>query len=310
MSFSSQAKAELCQQRIDRRCDAAAECYGVLMYCNTFTAKEIRIITASDAFAARLPRLFRRAYSVGFDVLPPEGAEGKKTFIVREREKIAHILDYYGADIDSFLAHHVNYGVLEEDCCRTSFVRGAFLAGGSVTDPEKRYHLELATPHRSVSREVYSMLLDMGFSPKETERSGNSLLYFKQADAIADFFTTLGAPSTAMKIMTAKVDKEMRNTITRQINCDSANTDKTVLAAEAQLRAIKYLAREYGGLDALPEPLKDAALLRITNPAASLADLAMLSNPPVTKSCLSHRFRKIMSLVPEEENERKEREEE
>ena len=107
------------------------------------------------------------------------------------------------------------------------------------------------------------MLLDMGFTPRETQRSGNSLLYFKQADAIADFFTTIGAPSTAMQIMTAKVEKEMRNTVTRQINCDSANADKTVLAAEAQLRAIKYIAREYG-LDALPDQLKDAALLRIT----------------------------------------------
>ena len=190
--------------------------------------------------------------------------------------------------------------MLEEDCCRAAFVRGAFLAGGSVTDPDKRYHLELATSHRSVSRELYSMLLDMGFSPRETERGGNSLLYFKQADAIADFFTTIGAPSTAMKIMTAKVEKEMRNTVTRQINCDSANADKTVLAAAAQLRAIKYIAREYG-LDALPEPLKDAALLRITNPEASLADLAQLSNPPVTKSCLSHRLKKIMSFVPDEE---------
>lgn len=303
MSFSSEAKAELCQQKTDRRCDAVAECYGVLMYCNTFAPGEIRIITASDAFAARLPRLFRRAFSLAFDTLPPEGAAGKKTFTVTARDKIEKILDVYGAEIDFLLTHHVNYGVLEEDCCRAAFVRGAFLAGGSVTDPDKRYHLELATPHRSVSREVYSMLLDMGFSPKETERNGNSLLYFKQADAIADFFTTIGAPSTAMKVMTAKVDKEMRNTITRQINCDSANTDKTVLAAEAQLHAIRRIAREYGGLDALPEPLRAAALLRITNPAASLADLAQLSNPPVTKSCLSHRFRKIMSLVPDTEEE-------
>lgn len=304
MSFSSEAKAELCRQRADRRCDAVAECYGVLMYCNTFAPGEIRIITASDDFAARLPRLFRRAFSLAFDTVPAEGAAGKKTFTVTSRDKIERILDAYGAEIDALLTHHVNYGVLEEDCCRAAFVRGAFLAGGSVTDPGKRYHLELATPHRSVSREVYSMLLDMGFSPKETERSGNLLLYFKQADAIADFFTTIGAPATAMKVMTAKVDKEMRNTVTRQINCDSANTDKTVLAAEAQLHAIRRIVREYGGLDALPEPLRDAALLRITNPAASLADLAQLSNPPVTKSCLSHRFRKIMSLVSDGEEEK------
>lgn len=296
MSFSSDAKRELCQARPDKKCDAVAESYGVLMYCNTFSPAEIRIITASDDFAQRLPRLFKRAFGLGFDVLPPEEATGKRSFVIRDEEKLARILAAYGAEASSLLSHHVNYGVLEEDCCRAAFVRGAFLAGGSVTDPEKRYHLELATPHRSVSREVYSMLLDMGFSPRETERSGNSLLYFKQADAIADLFTTIGASGTAMKIMTAKVEKEMRNTIVRQINCDSANTDKTVAAAQEQLRAIKFIAREFG-LDALPEPLRDAALLRITNPEASLADLAQLSSPSVTKSCLSHRLKKIISLA-------------
>ena len=145
--------------------------------------------------------------------------------------------------MDSTLSHHVNFGVLEEDCCRASFIRGAFLAGGSVTDPEKRYHLELATPHHSVSRETYSVLLDMGFSPREAERGGNSLLYFKQADAIADFFTTIGASNTALGIMTAKVEKDMRNTITRRVNCDSANADKVVNAAQEQLEAIRYIVK-------------------------------------------------------------------
>ncbi|MBP3538476.1 MAG: DNA-binding protein WhiA [Oscillospiraceae bacterium] len=299
MSFSSDAKAELCHAKPDKKCDAIAECYGVLMYCNTFSPTGIKIITASEAFAARLPRLWKRAFSLSFDDLPPEGAAGKRSFAVKDPEKLKKILETYGAEVDGLISHHINYGVLEEDCCRTAFVRGAFLAGGSVTDPEKRYHLELATSHHSVSRELFSMLLDMGFSPRETQRSGNSVLYFKQADAIADFFTTIGAPSTAMNIMTAKVEKEMRNTVTRQINCDSANADKTVLAAEQQLKAIRYIAREYG-LDALPEPLKDAALLRITNPEASLADLALLSNPPVTKSCLSHRLKKIISYMPAE----------
>ena len=262
MSFSSQAKAELCQQKPDRKCCALAESYGVLLYCNTFSPREIRIITASGDFAQRLPRLFRRAFNLSFD-------------------------------------HHVNFGMVEEDCCRSSFIRGAFLAGGSVTDPEKRFHLELATPHHSVSREAYSLLLDMGFAPKETQRGGNSLLYFKQSDAIADFFTTIGAPCTAMAVINAKVEKEMRNTITRQINCDSANTDKIVAAAQAQMAAIRRIARDYG-LDSLPEPLHQAALLRIANPEASLSDLVLLSDPPVTKSCLSHRLKKIMTFEPKE----------
>ena len=300
MSFSSQAKAELCQPRPDKKCCAVAESYGVLLYCNTFSPREIRIITSSPDFAQRLPRLFKRAFGLGFDRLPPAGAAGKQSFVITEPVKLRRIFDAFGAEIDASLSHHVNFGVLEEDCCRASFIRGAFLAGGSVTDPAKRYHLELATPHRSVSRETVSLLLDMGCSPKETQRSGNSLLYFKKADAIADFFTSIGAPVTAMNVMTAKVDKEMRNTVTRQINCDSANADKTVTAAQEQLDAIRRLARVWG-LDALPDPLKDAALLRIANPAASLSDLALLSIPPVSKSCLSHRLKKIMTLAEQAE---------
>ena len=296
MSFSSEAKAELCQAKIEKKCCAVAESYGVLLYCNTFSPREIRIITASADFAARLPKLFKKAFGLGFDTLPPETAAGKRSFTITEPKKIRTIFETFGLEPEEHLGHHLNFGVIEEDCCRCSFVRGAFLAGGSVTDPEKRYHLELATPHHSVSRESYSLLLDLGFSPRETSRAGNSLLYFKQADAIADFFISIGASNTAMDVMTAKVEKEMRNTITRQTNCDNANIDKTIAAAQAQMDAIRAIAREYG-IEALPEPLKDAALLRITNPEASLADLAMLSYPPVSKSCLSHRMKKILSLA-------------
>lgn len=296
MSFSSDVKAELCRQRIDKKCCALAECYGVLLYCNTFSGAEIRIVTASADFAARLPRLFKKAFSLGFDRLPPEGAEGKRSFAVTDGEKIKRIFSAFGADAGSTLTHHVNFGVIEEECDRAAFVRGAFLAGGSVTDPEKRYHLELTTPHRSVSRETYSVLLEMGFTAKETRRGGNHLLYFKQADPIADLIAALGATTSAMGVMTAKVEKEMRNTITRQINCDSANADKVVAAAQEQIDAIRRIAREYG-LDSLSEPLRDAALLRITNPEASLADLAVLSNPRVTKSCLSHRLKKLVEMA-------------
>ena len=143
---------------------------------------------------------------------------------------------------------------------------------------------------------IIPLMMDLGFTPKESSRKGNALLYFKKADAIADFFTALGAPVTAMGVMTAKVDREMRNKVTRQLNCDSHNTDKTVSAAQEQIEAIRRYAREYG-LDSLPEPLYDTALLRITNPEASLADLAKLSLPPVSKSCLNHRLRKIMELA-------------
>lgn len=295
MSFSSKVKEELCQTRLDRKCCAGAEAYGVLLYCHTFSPDCIRIITSSDAFAARLPRLFRRAFGVTFDSLPPEGASGKRSFVIDDREKIAVIFGAFDIDAAMALSLHVNLGVLENDCCRASFIRGAFLAGGSVTDPDKRYHLELCTAHFSVSREAYSILLDMGFSPKEAQRSGSSLVYFKQSEAIEDFLTTIGASGSAMDVMSAKVEKDMRNTINRKVNCDSANADKTVAAAQEQLEAIRRIEREYG-IENLPDKLQEAALLRITNPEASLADLARLAMPPVTKSCLSHRLKKLTSL--------------
>ena len=302
MSFSSDVKAELCQTRIDKKSTAVAECYGVLMYCNTFSSTDIRIITANADFARRLPRLFRRAFSLSFDYLPSEDCKGKRSFEITDEEKIAVILDTYGAQADTLLTHHVNFGVLEDEEAPAAFIRGAFLAGGSVTDPGKSYHLELATSHRSVSREVYSLLLDMGFSPKETHRAGNSLLYFKQADTIADFFTAIGASGAAMNVITAKVDKEMRNTVTRQINCDAANADKTVLAAQNQIRIIKEVISRYG-LDALDDTLRDTALLRITNPEASLADLAKLSIPPVSKSTLNYRLNRLIKLAESQKDQ-------
>lgn len=292
MSFSSDAKAELCALRRERKCCAVAECYGILLYCNTFSPQEIRIITASRELIQLLPRLFKKAFGVSFDALPQRDAPGKQSFVITDTEKLRIIYESFGLEYGDTLALHLNFPVVENDCCRTALVRGAFLAGGSVTDPEKRFHLELATRHKSVSRELYSLLLEMGAAPKEAVRGSSCLLYFKQADRIADFFTSIGAPSTAMSVMTAKVDKEMRNTVTRRVNCDSANVDKTVAASREQIRAIKTLIREYG-LDGLPDPLRDAALLRLANPEASLSDLAQLSYPPVTKSCLSHRLKKL-----------------
>ena len=299
MSFASGVKAELCSAAVRDKSCAVAECYGVLLYCNTFTAREIRIITGSGELAARLPRLFRRAFGLSFDVLPQEDAGGKRTLAFTDRDKIARIFRAFGSEPGEALSLHINLAVLEEEGCRAAFVRGAFLAGGSITDPDKRYHMELCTAHRSVSRECYSILLEMGFEPRESVRAGNYLVYFKQSQAIEDFFTAIGAPVSAMDIMSSAVEKEMRNSVNRKVNCDSANADKIVAAAQEQLDAIRRIEGEYG-LDALPEGLQQAALLRIANPEASLAELAVLSDPPVSKSCLSHRLKKLLNYHPEE----------
>ena len=115
--------------RPDRKCCAVAESYGVLLYCNTFSANEIRVITASPEFASRLPKLFRKAFGVSFDRLPPGGAEGKRTLSITDADKLSAIFDAFGADRGATLSHHINFGVIEEDCCRASFIRGAVFSG-------------------------------------------------------------------------------------------------------------------------------------------------------------------------------------
>ena len=232
-SFAYKVKSELCRQPVSRQCCARAEAYGVLLFCNTFSSAEVRIITENPEFAGRLPRLFQRAFSLKFDSLP-DGTRDKLIFRITRQEKLRRIVDLLG--YDPSLVLHVNFGLLEDECCRTAFMRGAFLAGGSVTDPEKRYHLELATSHMQASREVSALLTEMGFVPHSVRRSGSSVIYFKQSEHIEDLLTTIGAPAAAMDIMTAKVDKEIRNGANRAMNCDMANVNKTVDAALEQRR--------------------------------------------------------------------------
>ena len=296
MSFSSNVKSELCREAPAKKCCAIAESYGILLYANTFSAREIRIITGSPALSARLEALFKKAFGFGFDDIS-EGGE-RRSFIITDKEKIARIFDSYGFDVSMLVSHHINFGTLEEECCKTSFMRGAFLAGGSVTDPSKRYHLELVTDHMSVSRETYALLLEMGFSPKESSRAGNYIAYFKQSEAIEDFLTTIGAPISAMEVMSEKIEKDMRNAINRRVNCDSANADKIVAASREQIMAIRLVDKRVG-LTNLPDKLRETALLRVANPEASMSELAQLSVPPVTKSCLSHRMRKLLAYKEE-----------
>lgn len=291
-SFAGKVKNELCRAPVQRLCCARAEAYGVLLYGNTFSPTEVRIITESADFAARLPRLFQRAFGLKFDRLPEE-ERGKLIFGITDRSKLDRIINQLGYDPRQNLVLHVNFGLLEDECCRTAFLRGAFLAGGSVTDPEKRYHLELDTGHAQASREVAALLTEMGFLPHSVRRGGSSVIYFKQSEHIEDLLTTIGAPAAAMDIMTAKVDKEIRNGANRAMNCDMANVNKTIDAALEQKNAIQRL-QENGRLERLPEKLRQTALLRLQYPEMSLSQLAEKCDPPVTKSCMNHRMRKLL----------------
>ena len=299
MSFSAQVKQELCRAPLSRACCARAEAYGVLLFCHTFSPDEIRIITRSPALKARLPLLFKKAFQVEFDALAPAEGEDKATFLLKNGDKLPAVFNALDCDRARLVAHHVNFALLEEPHCRLAFLRGAFLAGGSVTDPAKRYHLELVTSHASAARETQALMGEADFEAKLTARGSNSVLYFKKSEHIEDFLTAAGAPVSAMEVMNAKLEKDLLGRVNRRVNCDAANVDKSVAAAQGQISAIARL-EEQGVLTALPDKLRQAARLRVDNPELTLSQLAALCNPPVTKSCFNHRLRKLVELAGEE----------
>ena len=299
VSFSGSAKAEICRSIPQKRCCALAQCFGILLFCNSFSLDTIRIITESREFAALLPKLFKKAFGISFDMQPDSESSGKLIYQITQPQKIAMIMGAYGFDPTNTLSLHINLPVVEEDCCRTAFLKGAFLAGGSVTDPAKAYHLELTTGHHSVAREAYAFMQEvLGFYPKTALRSGGQVLYLKNSELISDFLTFLGAPIAAMGIMEARLEKELNNKVNRRCNCDDANTSKVVEAAQEQLVAIKAL-RQKGLIESLPAKLKQAALAREGNPESSLTELASMMEPPITKPAMNHRLKKLVSMAKE-----------
>ena len=299
VSFSSGVKSEICRNLPQKHCCALAECFGILLFCNTFQTDGIRIITENREFANLLPKLFKKAFALSFDVSPDSDAIGKLVFQITEPEKLHVIMTSFGFDTKDTLSVHINLSVIEDECCKSAFMRGAFLSGGSVTDPGKGYHFELATTHLSVAREGYVLIQEvMGFSPKLTNRAGGQILYFKQSDRISDVLIYLGAPVSAMAIIEAKMEKELNNKVNRRCNCDDANTSKVVEAAQEQLSALRVLKGK-GLLEHLPEKLKQAAVAREAHPEASLTELAAMMEPPITKPAMNHRLKKLIALAQE-----------
>ena len=299
VSFSATAKAEICRVFPQKRCCALAQCFGILLFCNSFGADGIRIITESREFAQILPKLFKKAFSVNFDIVPEEESSGKLIFQFTEKEKIAQIMGSCGFNPEDTLALNVNLAVVEDECCKASFLRGAFLSGGSVTDPTKGYHIEVTTTHTAVARQTYALMEEiLGFYPKTAVRGGAQVLYLKQSEQISDLLTYLGAPVAAMGIMEARLEKELNNKVNRRCNCDDANTSKVVEAAQEQLAAIRII-RERGMVESLPQKLQQALIARENNPESSLTELAAMMEPPISKPAMNHRLKKLVELSKE-----------
>ena len=253
MSFSTEVKKELCRVSMQRPCCTRAEAYGALLHASVFSHKEIRLSTENGEVARRLQALLQRAFSVD---CAPQQAGRKIQLHTTESGQIARIFHELGYDLKNHVAYHLNRNVLEEDCCAAAFLRGAFLMAGTVAGPDKKSHLELKSSHRSLAGEETSLLLDLNLAPKQTHRSSAYVLYFKDGASVEDLLTRIGAPRAAMELMEAKVEKNLRNTINRQVNCETANMVKTADAAARQVAAIRAVLDAHGETG-FPESLRE-----------------------------------------------------
>ena len=296
MSFSTEVKNELCRISMQRTCCTRAEAYGALLHASVFSHKEIRLSTENAAVARRLQALLQRAF---FVVCEPQRVGRKLQLAVTGTEAVGRIFDALGYDRKSHITYHLNRNVLEEDCCIAAFVRGAFLMAGTVAGPEKKSHLELKTTHQSLAGEETSLLLDLGLAPKQMRRGSAHILYFKDGASVEDFLTRIGAPHAAMELMEAKVEKNIRNTINRQVNCETANLVKAADASARQIAAIRAVLGTRGE-EGFPENLRETVRLRLEYPTDILAELAQRFDPPLSKPGLSHRLRKITELASKE----------
>ncbi len=288
MSFSSEVKKQLCILGEISDNEAMAMLYG-LFYAG-------RTLDGKAAIQTENADLLNAAKSLCEIVFPNEKQETKRlvkngnslyTFRVKSKLFSEKFGDFSG----------VNYSVLSgNDTDGGAFLRGIFVSCGSVTDPNKEYHLEIILPENGRTKPLCTFMDEHGMSPKVTTRGKNDVIYFKTSEVIEDFLTYIGAGSHALEIMQVKIEKDIRNRANRCVNCDSANLDKTVAASEKSRRDIETIY-ELLGEENLSAELRETARLRLNNPESSLSELCGLHNNAISRSGLNHRLKKLAKIA-------------
>ncbi|XOQ44873.1 MAG: putative cell division protein WhiA [Clostridium sp.] len=301
MSFSSDTKKELCRLKTDTCCQKA-ECYGILLFGKSFSPQSIALTTENRATAMRAAELAAVTTGVYVDVTASPPRRGKRrnayTVSVPEENQIRQVLHRFGhtGEEINLRIHAAN---LENDCCRSAFLRGVFLSCGTVTDPSRDYRLEFVVPYLNLARDLTAFLQnikELDVTPGMMNRKGSFVVYLKGSEHVADLLTFLGAGNAAMELMQIRMLKEVRNNVNRKTNFETANIEKTASAAAAQLMALEKIFA-CGGLSILPEELRPLALLRYQNPDLSLRELGQNLDPPLSRSGVNHRLRRIVELA-------------
>ena len=295
MSFSTDVKQELLRASQEQEsCCAEAQLYGLLLFGHAFSAGEISLRTESRVIADYAREQVRALALAAAQV---EAVGRKWEVSIPRPEDRLRLLERFGHAKNEISLHIVRENFACDDC-RTAFLRGVFLACAAVSAPQRQYHLEFYVGYRKLARALAELLAEAGLPPKLCQRKGIWLVYYKDSGQIEDILAGLGAQLSMLRVVNIKIEKDMRNNVNRLVNFEMANMDRSSGAAAAQLAAIEQLRRG-PGLDALPETLREAAILREQNPEASLQELCNLTAQPVTRSGMNHRLKRLVEMSGE-----------
>lgn len=312
MSFSSIAKNEICRISEEKNCCQLAELSAILRMSGTIQifgkqGMGFRIATENPAIARRIFSLLKTQFNIHTEIfvkkntslkknniylLDVSAAMGAKEILVKTgilRENEEGVMSFYNRIVSE---------LVKKNCCKRAYLRGAFLGGGSLSNPEKTYHMEFVTNSLEHGEELMKLINSFGLNSKVIQRKNNFIVYLKEGENIIDLLNVIGAHTALLDLENVRIYKEMRNNVNRLVNCETANLNKTVDAAIRQTEAIKFI-KQKAGLKKLPVGLREVAELRLNYPDVSLKELGEMLSPPIGKSGINHRLRKIEKIAEE-----------
>ncbi|MBO4234944.1 MAG: DNA-binding protein WhiA [Firmicutes bacterium] len=310
MSFSSEVKNELARIDPEKNCCQLADISGFLRTAGSLKLEgggkfKIVVVTSDPAIARHYKKLIKNYFGTPTELEIEEGGnlgKGHRYMLsIGPEDRSEQILREAGILMvrqgNNYISDGIYDGIIRSKCCRKAYLRGMFLGSGTISDPVKAYHLEIVCNTKSLANDLCKMINSfVDLSAKTVERKGKYVVYMKKAAYISDTLAIMGAHSHVLKLEDVMIRKQMRGEAARATNCDSANTDRTLDAAEHQIEAIARL-RAAGRFDQLPYKLREMAELREANPEASLAELGEMLEPPLKKSGVNNRLKKILDAV-------------
>ena len=310
MSFSAKVKGELGRYTEMSREEALAQISAMMKVSVTiaFNGKGLSFkITTENPTSARLVfTLLKEHFHIHSKLMVKKSNSLKKNniymVVIDEEMGVRELLKETGIfkEVDGgiTLDYRIDEKMVETDDEKRAYIRGAFLGGGSVTNPEKNYHLEFVTHSEEYAHDLCELINSCGLNSKVIQRKNSFIVYIKEGEQIVDILNIMGAHSCLLELENIRIMKEMRNNVNRLVNCETANLSKTVNAAVRQVESIKLIQSKIG-LKRLPQNLREIAELRLEYPDESLKELGEMLTPPVGKSGVNHRLRKIEKIAEE-----------